>query len=59
MNTTALRNHAGYHRHPLDVIATMKAAVRSAAGDFVASLLAITKAGLLSQQTNRPRLRRF
>jgi hypothetical protein len=59
MNTTTIRPHLGYARRPSTATGTVAEALRSTARDFVAGLLSITKGSLLSQQSTRPRLRRF
>ncbi|HET7159386.1 MAG TPA: hypothetical protein VFI62_10335 [Burkholderiales bacterium] len=59
MNTTTLRPHAAFGSEVSRNSGTAKHALRLAARDFVAGLLSITKSGLLLQQANRPRLRRF
>ena len=58
MNTSALRTHVVLTR-PAPATGALAAAVRTAARDFVAGLLSVTKAGLLSEQMPHPRLRRF
>lgn len=58
MNTSALRTNVVLTR-PAPATGSLAAAVRTTARDFVAGLFSVTKAGLLSEQTPRPRLRRF
>jgi len=58
MNTTALRSNTVLARNTA-ISAMVKEALHTTARDFVASLLGVTKATMLSQQSPRPRLRRF
>lgn len=59
MNTTALRTTAALPRHTGNATTALKEAIRTTARDFIGSLLAVTKGQLLSQQSVRPRMRRF
>ncbi len=62
MNTSALRSSSSFapaHRAATGSAVSAADWLRATVRDFVGGLLAITKAGLLEQQTARPRLRRF
>lgn len=59
MNTTTLRPGTVLGSPVSGTSSAALHVMRSAARDFVMGLLGITKGGLLSQQAERPRLRRF